>query len=102
MILSQAYTVEEAVEPDVFVEVNGRSRALINRWSTYTVDIGNRGNTDAFYRILWLCVPDSIEFKNLVFDLDVYDDPETAEYLSECPPYWELDTLGNEPFNGRI
>ena len=102
MILANAYTVEEATQPDVFVEVNGRSRALINRWSTYTVDIGNRGNTDAFYRILWLCVPDSVEFKNLVFDLDVYNDPEAAEYLAECPPYWELDTLGTQPFKGRI
>ncbi len=102
MVLSQAYLVEESSEPDIFVEVNGRSRALINRWSTYTINIGNRGNTDAFYRILWLCVPDSVEFKNLTFDLGVYDDPETAEYLADCPPYWELDTLGTEPFNGRL
>ena len=102
MVLEQAYTIEEAIEPDVYVELNGRTRALINRWSTWTVEFGNRGNTDAYYQILWIAVPDSVEFKNLVFDLDVYDDPEAQAYLADCPPYWELDTLGDAPFQGRL
>ncbi|MFA7138876.1 MAG: T9SS type A sorting domain-containing protein [Bacteroidales bacterium] len=102
MILPDAYTVEEGTAPEVYVNVNGRGRALINRWATYSVDIGNSGNTDAFYRILWLAVPDSVKFKNVLFDLDVYNDPEAAAYLADCPPYWEIDTLGTQPFNGRL
>ncbi len=102
MILEKVYTVEQAREPEVWVEVNGRSKGLINRWCTWSVDIGNRGNTDAFYRILWLAVPDSVRFTNLAFDLSLFNDPESEEYLEDCPPYWELDTLGTEPFNGRL
>ncbi len=102
MFLAQAYTVEQGREAEVWVEVNGRSKGLINRWCTWSVDIGNRGNTDAFYRILWLAVPDSVRFTNLNFDLSLFDDPESEEYLAECPPYWELDTLGTKPFKGRL
>ncbi|MDP2236051.1 MAG: T9SS type A sorting domain-containing protein [Bacteroidales bacterium] len=102
MVLAQAYTVEEATEPDVFVEISGRDRALFNRWSTYNIYFGNRGNTDAFYQILWIAVPDSVEFKNIIFDASLYNDPEVEAYLQGAPPYWEIDTLGTEPFNGRL
>lgn len=102
MVLEQAYTVEIATEPDVFVEISGRDRALFNRWSTYNINFGNRGNTDAFYQILWIAVPDSVEFKNLIFDPGLYNDPEVQAYLQDQPPYWEIDTLGTEPFDGRL
>ena len=102
MVLSKAYTVEVGNDPKMYVELIGRNRALLNRWSTYTVELGNKGNTDAYYQILWLAVPDSIEFKNLEFDLSLYNDPAVESYLADCPPYWELDTLDNAPFNGRL
>lgn len=102
MMLAGAYTIEQGKAPEVYVAVNGRNRALINRWSTWTVEIGNRGNTDAYYQILWIAVPDSVQFKNVVFDLSLYEDPEAEEYLAQCPPYWELDTLGTAPFKGRL
>ncbi len=102
MVLSNAYTVEVGNDPKMYVELVGRNRALLNRWSTYTVEIGNKGNTDAYYQILWLAVPDSIKFKNLEFDLGLYNNPEVESYLADCPPYWELDTLDNAPFNGRL
>ncbi|MBN2773879.1 MAG: PKD domain-containing protein, partial [Prolixibacteraceae bacterium] len=102
MVLSNAYTVEVGNDPEMYVELVGRNRALLNRWSTYTVEFGNKGNSDAYYQILWLAVPDSVEFKNLKFDLDLYNDPEVESFLADCPPYWELDTLDNAPFNGRL
>ncbi|NQU85813.1 MAG: PKD domain-containing protein, partial [Mariniphaga sp.] len=102
MVLPNAYTVEVGTDPKMYVELIGRNRALLNRWSTYTAEFGNKGNTDAYYQILWLAVPDSIEFQNLEFDLSLYNDPEVESYLAECPPYWELDTLDNAPFNGRL
>ncbi len=102
MVLSKAYTVEVGNDPEMYVELIGRNRALLDRWSTYTVELGNKGNTDAYYQILWLAVPDSVKFKNLEFDLSLYNDPAVESYLADCPPYWELDTLDNAPFNGRL
>lgn len=102
MILPQAYKVAEASLPDVFVQVNGRDRALLNRWSTYNISFGNRGNTDAYYQLLWIAVPDSVEFKNLIFDAGLFPDPEVQAYVEGQPPYWEIDTLGTVPFKGRL
>lgn len=102
MVLQQAYTVEAAGQPDVFVQISGRERALINRWSSYTIHFGNRGNVDAYYQLLWIAVPDSVQFTNVIFDLNLFPDPETRAYLQPATPYWPLDTLGTQPFHGRL
>ena len=46
--LAEAFEVVEAEEPETWCALEGRDRILFNKWQTYTISYGNRGNVDAY------------------------------------------------------
>jgi len=71
MSLANAFTVEEAVEPNVWTDIQGAQQFITGNTATYTVFYGNTGNIDAQSAILWVVTPDTpaeIEFLDLNFD----------------------------------
>jgi len=69
IILTEAYTVEETREPEVWAEIIGNNVLLVDRWQTYTISYGNNGNIDAVYVPLWIVFSDvpsvDVEFLNI-------------------------------------
>jgi len=45
--LTDYFTIENAERPEPWVALGGRNKFLINRWQTFTINYGNKANTDA-------------------------------------------------------
>ncbi|MEY2923941.1 MAG: hypothetical protein RLZZ337_481 [Bacteroidota bacterium] len=45
--LNDYFTIENAERPEPWVVLGGRNKFLINRWQTFTINYGNKANTDA-------------------------------------------------------
>lgn len=101
--LENSFQIEAAILPEPFVNFNGRDKILFSRWQTYTIDFGNKGNTDALGVPIYFMVtnPDllEIEFKNLNMVMSEHaKDNEHYEELSTEPFYIEHQGFfdGNE------
>ena len=68
--LYQAFTVEKANEPDVWMQVNGFGRSLWNKYQRYTIDFGNRANTAAYNTPMFIIIPDRHGTIDVQFDFD--------------------------------
>lgn len=68
--LYQAFTVEKAEEPDVWVQVNGFGRSLWNKYQRYTIDYGNRSNVAAYNTPLFIVIPDRHGTIDVQFEFD--------------------------------
>ncbi len=74
--LYQAFTVVQYEEPDVWMQINGRGKALYNKYQRYSIDYGNRSNTPAYNTPIIIAIPDrkgtiDVQFE---FDYDLYSD----------------------------
>ena len=94
MRLDDAFTLEPAVEPEIYVDLLGLNKMLFNRWQDFTAVIGNKGNVDAYNRTLWIVTPDDsnchIQFRNLTFLLPKGD---TLQWVKDIPPYLRYDSM---------
>lgn len=94
MRLDRAFELEAATLPDVYIDLLGLEKMLLNRWQYYTAVIGNKGNVDAYYQTLWIVTPDDslcrIDMKNIEYQL-----PEDADlqWLKDIPPYLTFDSV---------
>ena len=101
MRLDNAFELEAAVEPEIYVDLLGLDKMLYNRWQDYTAVIGNKGNVDAYNRTLWIVTPhDSnchIQLRNVSFIMPKGD---TLQWVKDIPPYLIYDSL--EPGGGPV
>ena len=82
--LYQAFTVEKAEEPDVWMQVNGFGRSLWNKYQRYTIDFGNRANVAAYNTPMIIIIPDRHGTIDVQFDFDFYlCDPALDEEAQE-------------------
>ncbi len=103
MVLKEGFTVEPRRAAEMWAEINGRDRALIGRWQSYTLEYGNKGNVDTESRIIWLVTPHTpaeVEFKNVIIDdVDFYPE-EVRQRLSD--PDMPTYLLYDMEVNGEI
>lgn len=76
--LKQAFTVEKYEEPDVWAQLTGWDKMLINRAKNFNIEYGNRANVDAYNVPLFLFVSDHAEV-TLGFESPMYTDAMSAE-----------------------
>lgn len=57
-VLAEAFEVVEAEEPETWCALEGRDRILFNKWQTYTISYGNRGNVDAYIVPVYFAISD--------------------------------------------
>ena len=79
--LKNGFEVVESDEPDLWVQVNGSPKYLLNKWKEYHIDYGNHSNSPAYNVPLFLCIP----AKNGDVDVELCFD-----YVNESP-YWDDD-----------
>ena len=88
MRLDSAITFEQGTGPKVWVELAGRDRFLLNRYTTYTINYGNSGNTDARSIPLWIAVNDRPDVEVLFHETTFqYPDSSLASILDTTPLY---------------
>ena len=98
--LSQAFTVEKAEEPDVWMQVNGFGRSLWNKYQRYTIDFGNRANVAAYNTPMIIIIPDRHGTIDVQFEFDFYlcdpalDDPaqEWAQQMGDYIKVYDEQT----------
>ena len=71
--LKQAFTVEPFAAPDVWANIEGWSKMLINKAKDFTIEYGNRGNVDAYNVPLFIFVSEGAEV-TLGFESPMYTD----------------------------
>ena len=76
--LKQAFTVEKYEEPDVWANVTGWDKMLINRAKNFSIEYGNRANVDAYNVPFFLFVSDHAEV-TLGFESPMYTDAMSTE-----------------------
>ena len=107
IIREEAVTVVEAGEPKPWVSLSGRSRALFNRWQTYTLTYGNTGNVDADIVPVWILLSDPgenlLEFEELDVRYPEYVTDNSLEArFDSIKWYYDIDTLWGEPQPTRV
>ena len=94
MRLDNAFELEPATEPEIYVDLIGLDKMLYNRWQNFTAVIGNKGNVDAYNRTLWIVTPDDsnchIQLRNVSFIMPKGD---TLQWVKDIPPYLIYDSL---------
>ena len=107
-ILQQnAINIVESNEPEPWVNLSGRSKALFNRWQTYTLEYGNTGNVDADYVPVFITMSDPdnniLEFIDLeiVYPEYVAQNNLTARFDS-INYYFDIDTIFGEVQKTRV
>ena len=98
IIKEEAFTVVQADQPMPWVNLSGRSKALLNRWQTYTIFFGNTGNVDADLVPVWITISDPTLNQIQIMDLDIlypdYVEDNNLNYkLDSVNFYFDIDTL---------
>ncbi len=76
--LKQAFTVQPFEEPDVWANVSGWDKMLINRAKNFSIEYGNRANVDAYNVPFFLFVSDHADV-TLGFESPMYTDAMSTE-----------------------
>lgn len=106
--LENAFTIEQGRKAEPFVTLTGRDRTLIGRWQTYELNYGNKGNVDAVGVPLVLIFSESegleVEFPELILNQNplLQADTNYQKVLKSLPDYFTINSLFDEPFNGRV
>ena len=88
LTLPQAFTVEEMGDAEPWMSVDGYRQILINRWHTFGISYGNKGNMDAFNVPLYLFIKETpdmdVDFKDFEIaipelDKDILGEAKAAE-----------------------
>lgn len=107
IVLPAAFTIEEAVIEEPWLSFSGRGTVLVNMWYSYTIQIGNDGNTDLYGIPWWFAVSDTEGLEVELIDFEVAI-PEVAselgmhDYLANIPPYISTDRVMHEAFDARV
>lgn len=103
------FTIIEGNEPEPWVEISGRDRALIGRWQTYTLNYGNKGNVDAAGVPIWLVVSENQDTEIQFVDFKVVPPPYAVNTLQfedklrdSVSIFFVTDTLFGEPLKCRV
>ncbi len=107
IIEENALNIVQANEPEPWVNISGRTKALFNRWQTYTLEYGNTGNVDADYVPVYITMSDpdnnTLEFidLNIVYPDFVAQNDLTARFDS-IDYYFDVDTIFGEVKKTRV
>ena len=90
--LKGALEVQAVETPDVWLSVNGPRLMLGNRWTTFTMEYGNRSNTDAYNVPVYLFFDDYDDIE-VEFPFDYVLTPEEGVVSAEAIKF-TLDSIG--------
>ena len=90
--LKGALEVQAVEAPDVWLSVNGPRLMLGNRWTTFTMEYGNRSNTDAYNVPVYLFFDDYDDIE-VEFPFDYVLTPEEGVVSAEAIKF-TLDSIG--------
>ncbi len=105
--LQNAITIEKGELPDPWIYVSGRRMVLLNRWNSYTIYLGNRGNVDATGVPFWLALTNDprVEIEFVDFKVGWSDEAINKGYnsqLASLPIFVEATKIKGETFNSKV
>ncbi|GHT43431.1 hypothetical protein FACS189438_0600 [Bacteroidia bacterium] len=103
--LTKSYTIEGTIQPEVWAEIIGNDIVIDNRWQTYTISYGNKGNVDAIAVPIWLVFSDVpnleiefVDFEVLPPVLDYALDEVIVKEILETSIFIKMDQFQNQLF----
>ncbi|NLB18145.1 MAG: PKD domain-containing protein, partial [Syntrophomonadaceae bacterium] len=106
--LKSAFTIEKSADAKPWVSISSRDVVLLNRYTTYTINFGNKGNVDAYYVPLWVAITKSDDMDVAYLDFEMtapehfIDDPNLEAFRSEIGEYFETDMFDGKEMNVRV
>ncbi len=102
-----AFTLEEGGFSQPWVHLSGRSVALRNRWSTYTIEFGNSGNLDAEIVPVFITVSDpennEVDFPDMKLLYGDYAvDNNQMSKLDSLQHFFDLDSIWDQQMKTRV
>ncbi len=99
MKLVNAFKIIEGVYADVFTDINGPSNLRIGTWGKYSVRCGNNGNVNATGVLVWIAIPQNVDFK---FNFSPYYPANTMINWDSIPIAFNVDTVFGETMGYKI
>jgi PKD repeat protein len=94
--LQKVISLETPVSPDIWVRLDGRKEVLKNRWATFHVVFGNKGNQAAIEVPLIIKLPGTIQAKMIDRVVNTYEFPSIKPFLPEGRFYRTYDSIAND------
>lgn len=106
-VLNQALTVETVRMPENWVKLSTSGFFKENRWQTFKVHYGNKGNVDSYSVPLWIVVSDDLEIDLAMidFDIEVPDYFETIaekQLITDMGYYFSVDSVDGKPQKAKV
>ncbi|MBP7497632.1 MAG: T9SS type A sorting domain-containing protein [Bacteroidales bacterium] len=89
MTLKNGFSIIQGTEAEPYVNITGRNRFLANRWNTYNINYGNKGNVDANGAVIWIAITDDPNIEYNFTDVKI----QHPEYVIQNGYDKMLDTL---------
>lgn len=103
----QSFVVQQTLNPQPWVSFDGRHAILFNRWQTYTLNFGNKGNVDTYSVPVWFAITDdpNLEIEFIDFKMDVPQmaiDKGIANEIEAIGEYFTTDTVFKNHTMARV
>jgi hypothetical protein len=103
----QPFVVQQTLNPQPWVSFDGRGAILFNRWQTYTLNFGNKGNVDTYSVPVWFAITDdpNLEIEFIDFKMDVPQmaiDKGIANEIEAIGEYFTTDTVFKNHAMARV
>jgi len=101
------FVVQPTFSPEPWVSFDGRGAILFNRWQTYTLNFGNKGNVDTYSVPVWFAITDdpNLEIEFIDFKMDVSQmaiDKGIATEIRNIGEYFTTDTVFKNHAMARV
>jgi hypothetical protein len=101
------FVVQPTFSPEPWVSFDGRGAILFNRWQTYTLNFGNKGNVDTYSVPVWFAITDdpNLEIEFIDFKMDVPQmaiDKGIATEIRNIGEYFTTDTVFKNHAMARV
>lgn len=96
MTLPNAISMEAPVAPDIWVRLDGRKEVIKNRWASFQIVVGNKGNQAAIMVPVIIKLPGWTRAKIVNHMIDTYIYPGILSSIPEGRFYTVYDSVAND------
>lgn len=101
-ILQNEFTIVNYELPNTWANLTGQGAALINRWTTYTINYGNTGNIDAFMVPIQISISSNGTTEIEMIDFEIEESEVFKEYINADGSYSNIETIKGTSYDSKL
>ncbi|MEO0898288.1 MAG: T9SS type A sorting domain-containing protein [Bacteroidota bacterium] len=100
VFIENGFEIVQGEEPQVWIDLVGPNQVRNRVQTQYIVNYGNGSNIDAVGVPVWIVLPRRFRIESFSLKIARPRD-STQAFYDQVPRFFDVDTVGNEPFEGR-